>query len=166
MIIQKKIGNIGSIDILEKNIDKVQLEWFETNKRILHKKTNAGMDVSLRFLKENQQLTEGDILFEDETKLIVVEIKACDVIVIKPASMQEMASLCYEIGNKHLPLFYFADELLTAFEKPLYNLLLSSGYDVKQGQRKLLHPLKTTVSPHGSSSETLFSKIMKLTSSE
>jgi len=166
MIIQKKIGNIGSIDILEKNIDKVQLEWFETNKRILHKKTNTGMDVSLRFLKENQQLTEGDILFEDETKLIVVEIKSCDAIVIKPASMLEMASLCYEIGNKHLPLFYFADELLTAFEKPLYNLLLSSGYDVKQEQRKLLHPLKTTVSPHGSSSETLFSKIMKLTSSE
>lgn len=166
MLIQKKIGNIGSIDILEKNIDKVQLEWFESNKRILHKKTNAGIDISLKFLKENQQLTEGDILFEDKDILIVVEIKPCDAIVINPKSMQEMASLCYEIGNKHLPLFYFADELLTAFEKPLYNLLLSSGYDVKQGKRKLLHPLKTTVSPHGTSSETLFSKIMKLTSSE
>jgi len=166
MLVQQKVGNIEGYAIENKTIEKIELEWFETNKRILHKKTNAGMDVSLRFLKENQQLTEGDILFEDEKKLIVVEIKSCDAIVIKPASMQEMASICYEIGNKHLPLFYFADELLTAFEKPLYNLLLSSGYDVKQGQRKLLHPLKTTVSPHGSSSETLFSKIMKLTSSE
>ncbi|MCP9753065.1 urease accessory protein UreE [Ferruginibacter sp. HRS2-29] len=166
MIIQKKTGNIGSIDISKKQIDKVQLEWFESGKRILHKKTNAGIALSLKFLNENQQLTEGDILFEDTDTLIVVEIKPCDAIVVNPKSMEEMASICYEIGNKHLPLFYYNDELLIAFEKPLYNLLMSSGYDVKQAQRKLLHPLKTTVSPHGTSGETLFSKIMKLTGSE
>lgn len=164
MIIQQKLGNIGTINISKKNIDRVQLEWFETSKRILHKTTVGGIAISMKFLKENQQLTEGDILFEDDHTIIVVEIKLCDAIIVKPKSMQEMASICYEIGNKHLPLFYYHDELLIAFEKPLYNLLVSSGYDVQQAFRKLIHPLKTTVSPHGSNSQTLFSKIMKLTS--
>jgi urease accessory protein len=77
--------------------------------------------------------------------------------------MFEMASICYEIGNKHLPLFFENDELLVPFEMPLYKLLTAQGYGVKQEQRKLLQPLKTTVSPHSNSSETLFSKIMKLT---
>ncbi|MEI9933713.1 MAG: hypothetical protein WDM71_02420 [Ferruginibacter sp.] len=39
----------------------------------------------------------------------------------------------------------------------------SGGYDVEQAKRKLINPLKTTVAPHDNSSDTLFSKIMKLT---
>ncbi|MFD0779358.1 hypothetical protein ACFQZF_13675 [Flavobacterium myungsuense] len=46
---------------------------------------------------------------------------------------------------------------------PLYKLLITQGYIVKQEQRQLLQPLKTTVAPHGSTNDSLFSKIMKLT---
>ena len=38
----------------------------------------------LKFLNENPALTEGDILYEDDTSLIVIEIMPCDVIVIQP----------------------------------------------------------------------------------
>lgn len=162
VLVQQKNGNIFSQLPEGKKIDPVQLEWYEANKRILHKKTVSGTEITLKFLKENQQLTEGDILFEDENTMIVVEILPCHAIIIKPDSMVQMASICYEIGNKHLPLFYYNDELLIAFEKPLYSLLSSAGYDIEQGERKLIHPLKTTVAAHGHS-ETLFSKILKLT---
>ena len=77
-----------------------------------------------------------------------------------------MASVCYEIGNKHLPLFYEAEEVLVAYEAPLFRLLAASGYEVSAGKRKLIHPLKTSVAAHehqGKNSETLFSKIMRLT---
>ena len=75
-----------------------------------------------------------------------------------------MASVCYEIGNKHLPLFYEADQLLVPFEMPLYKLLSAQGYIIIKEKRKLLKPLKTTVSPHsGGTNDSLFSKIMKLT---
>jgi urease accessory protein len=79
--------------------------------------------------------------------------------------MFEMASVCYEIGNKHLPLFYANDELLVPFEFPLFRLLSVQHYDVKQEERKLLQPLNTTVLPHGHGGSSLFSKIMKLTTS-
>jgi urease accessory protein len=167
MVIQQKQGNINGVDKGNKNIDWLSLQWFEINKRILHKKTKAGTEISLKFLKENAILTEGDILFEDEETIIAVEVIPCDCIVIKPASMFDMASVCYEIGNRHLPLFFKNDELLVPFENPLYCLLQAHGFEVIKEERKLLHPLKTTISPHGEGqSNTLFSRIMKFSNNE
>ena len=106
MIVQKKLGHMDSYPQGSKTIDWLELEWYESNKRIQRKRTRAGKEVGLKFLNENPQLTQGDILAEDEYSLIVVEILICDALVIKASSMYEMASVCYEIGNKHLPLFY------------------------------------------------------------
>lgn len=167
MLIQQKKGNIKTVDTGNKIIDWLQLEWFETNKRILRKKTNAGTELSLKFLKENAELTQGDILFEDESNIIAIDVIPCECLVIKPADMFEMASICYEIGNKHLPLFYEDGELLVPFEKPLYHLLEVKGYAISKVKRKLLNQLKTTVTPHGlAKGDTLFSRIMKLSTDE
>jgi len=163
MLIQEKTGNLNLLPAKKEKIDWLELEWYETTKRIFRKRTKAGKDVSLKFLNENPALTEGDILFEDEQTIIAISILPCDALVIKPKNMFEMASVCYEIGNKHLPLFYEDDELLVPFELPLFRLLSAQGYDIKQGKRKLIQALKTTVSPHEPAGTSLFSKIMKLT---
>ena len=110
-------------------------------------------------------LTEGDILWEDESTIISVSIIPCDCITIKPTSLHEMAAICYEIGNKHLPLFFENEDLLVPFEAPLFRLFQATGYAVSVEKRKLLNAFKTTVQSHTheNSSETLFSKIMKMT---
>lgn len=167
MLIQQTKGNINKKEKNNKTIDWLQLQWFETNKRILIRKTNSGKEISLKFLDRAPLLTQGDILFEDEKNIIAVELLACECLVIKPKNMFDMASVCYEIGNKHLPLFFENDEVLVPFEKPLFSLLTAQGYEVEKAERKLLTPLKTTVSPHPpQSGNTLFSKIMKLTTNE
>lgn len=164
MLIKEKIGNINFFAVINRKIDYLLLEWFETNKRILHKKTVSGTNVIMKFLSANQQLTEGDVIYEDDFNIIVIEVKECDVIVIRPKTMYEMASVCYEIGNKRIPLFFDQDELLVAFEGSLFNLLHSAGYDVSKTKKKLTNPLNTTVSAHGQHPKgSLFSKIMKLT---
>lgn len=165
MLIQQKLGNINSLS-LNKNIDWLELEWYEASKRILRKRTRSGKEVIMKFLKENQNLTQGDIIYEDDETLISIDIQPCEAIVIKPRNMFEMAAVCYEIGNKHLPLFFQDDELLIAYESPLLNLLTSSGYEVKKEKRKLLNPFKTSVAAHAhNNNESLFSKIMKLSTS-
>ena len=163
MLVKEKIGNLELFAINNRNIDYVLLDWYETNKRILHKKTILGRDISMKFLNENPQLGVGDIVYEDDFSLIAIDIKECDAIVIRPASMYEMAAVCYEIGNKHLPLFYQDEEIVVAYEVPLFALLSAGGYNIEQAKRKLIQPLKTTVTPHGSSSNSLFNRIMKLT---
>ena len=91
-----------------------------------------GENISWKFLNENPSLTEGDILFSGETVIIVVSIVSCECIVLQPENMFQMASACYEIGNKHLPVFYETDQLLVPFELPLFNLLKTQGYNIKK----------------------------------
>jgi urease accessory protein len=163
MLIKQKTGNISTININNRCIDWLQLEWYESSKRVMRKQTQSGNDMALKFLDNNPALTQGDVLYEDDALIVAVDILPCEVLVIKPGNLFEMASVCYEIGNKHLPLFFEKEELLVPFEMPLFRLLSSQGYAIKQDKRKLLYPLKTTVAAHTHSSSSLFSKIMQFT---
>src|SRR4051794_28717445 len=138
MLINQKIGNLKEVDIEGFVIDRLPIEWFETNKRILHKKTVSGTEFSLKFLKENPNLTQDDVIYKDATRIVVIDIKACEVIGVEPQSMCEMAVLSYEIGNKHLPLFYEEGILMMPFEEPLYRWLIASGFNPQKQVRKLL----------------------------
>ena len=164
MLIQQKIGNIGSFEINNRKIDTLPLAWYETNKRILHKNTVSGIKISLKFLKEDPEFTQGDIIFYDKNTLVLIDIIPCDTIIIRPGSMYRMASLCYEIGNKHLPLFINQDEVLVPYESPLFNWLTVAGFEPARESRQLLHPLRTTTIAHShNNSGGLFTKIMQLT---
>src|SRR3954469_3184383 len=158
MIIKEKIGNLDSLELGNRSVDTVEIEWYEANKRIIHKKTKSGREMVMKFMNQSQTLSEGDVLWQDETSVVVVEIQSCEAIVINPSSMYQMACVCYEIGNKHLPLFCDNGELIVPFEAPLFRLLSAAGYEPKKEIRKLVNPLKTTVSPHGQteSKQSLF----------
>lgn len=164
MIITQKAGNEQSNLYDSKKVDVLQLEWYETNKRILHKQTVGGQKISIKFLQQNPDWKQGDILFKDESMVITIEILPCEAIVITPGTIHEAAAISYEIGNKHLPLFYNENELIVPYDPPLYRLL-QANYTLKIEKRKLEHPLKTSVSPHGHTegSDSLFNKILRLT---
>jgi urease accessory protein len=169
MLVKEKLGNLKGFNKgfnkEGRTIDIVQLEWHETMKRILHKKSIGGRDVSMKFLKENQQLAQDDVIYADDDLLILIDIKPCDVIVLKPASMYEMACLCYEIGNKHLPLFYEQETLMIPYEAPVYNMLKAGGFEISIEERKLSNQLSTSVTAHlhQGNATSLFSKIIQLT---
>ena len=148
MLIQQKIGNLKDFNNNHRSVDWLDLEWFEMNKRILTRTTRGGILMNLKFLGENPQYTEGDILFENGETIIAVSILPCEVIVIKPRNAVEIASVCYEIGNRHLPLFMDDNHLLVPFEVPLFKILTDSNYIVLKENRQLLKQLKTTISPH------------------
>ncbi len=137
IIVKEKSGNIYSSVNDNRNIDALQIEWHEARKRILHKETKQGRAICIKFLKENPDLKEGDILYKDENITIAVEINPCECIVLKPSNMREAAAVCYEIGNRHLPLFYEGDELLVPYDVPLYNLLVNIGLRYKNRRKKI-----------------------------
>jgi len=159
-------GTINEIDAGNRNIEYLLMEWHETTKRIFRKKTESGLEIAAKFLGAEHRLQQGDVLLADEQRLVVVDIIPCDCLVIHFADALQLASICYEIGNKHLPLFMQDGMLLTPADKPLMRLLKAQGYEVEESNRQLLHPLKTTVAPHGSESSSLFSRIMKLSAAD
>ncbi|RDC62855.1 urease accessory protein UreE [Adhaeribacter pallidiroseus] len=167
MIIKEIIGNTAFLSLANRTVDYLYLEWFETTKRIIRKETAAGQEVAIKLLQEGLRLQEGDVLWVNESAAIVVSIIACEAIVITPQSLLQMGTVCYEIGNKHLPLFIQDDEVLVPYEAPLFRLLAASGYQPQIKTRKLLHMLKANVVPHehervSKSGETLFTKILNL----
>ncbi len=167
MLIQKKIAHKDSFEIGNRNIDYWDLEWYESSKRIIRKKTEKGIDISFKSLNEDPNFKEGDVIFENEITVTIVRIIPTETIIIKPKNNYELATLCYEIGNKHLPLFFENDELLIPFEKPIFQQFQVQGYSLKLETRKLSAQLRTSVSGHTHQNNgTLFSKIMKLTGNE
>ena len=112
MIIKQILGNKSNMDLTNLEIDYLELEWFETSKRIQSRTTVNGIPVSIKFLREGQYLSQGDILFRDDKKAIMINIRECEVIVVNPTSLLEMGTVCYEIGNKHAPLFIQNNQIL------------------------------------------------------
>jgi urease accessory protein len=166
MIIEDIIGNVDTLPLGSRQTDLLQLQWYETTRRIQRRNTAGGREIALRLLKQGQRLQQGDIVYMDDATAVVVDILPCEAIVVTPASMPEMGTICYEIGNKHLPVFIQDNEVLIPMEEPLFRWLEAAGYAPVKATRKLVNMLRSNVTPHshGNSSSSLFSKIMNLAS--
>jgi len=79
----------------------VDLEWFEVNKRIQHKTARDGKTFRLKFLKENPNFQQNEIIHQENDTNYIINILPCDCLIISPKNNFEIASICYEIGNKH-----------------------------------------------------------------
>ncbi|MBL78634.1 MAG: urease accessory protein UreE [Nitrosomonadaceae bacterium] len=171
MIIKQILGNKSNMDLTNLEIDYLELEWFETSKRIQSRTTVNGIPVSIKFLREGQYLSQGDILFRDDKKAIMINIRECEVIVVNPTSLLEMGTVCYEIGNKHAPLFIQNNQILIPFEEPLFKWLTASGYHPLKETRQLNNMLRSTQASHSHShqhrndyKQPIFNKIINLAS--
>ncbi|NLR61394.1 urease accessory protein UreE [Chitinophaga polysaccharea] len=167
MIVEKIAGNIASTVTGNRKVDLLQLEWYEMTKRIQRKHTQDGLEIAIKFLKEGQRLQHGDILYMDDEKVVVVDILPSDAIVVTPRSLLEMGSICYEIGNKHLPVFIQNDQVLIPFEEPIFRWLAASGYDTVKAHTRLTNLLNANVQPHShGGGSSLFSKILGMAAKE
>ena len=93
MIIQQTIGNTKTHSIEGLEIDLLEIEWFETTKRIQRKRTNLGVEIAIKFIQEGQRLNHDDILYQDDKKAIVINIKPCEAIVMTPSSLLKMGTI-------------------------------------------------------------------------
>ena len=110
MLCEKIIGRIPDLDLTGKAVDYVEIEWYEAFKKIHKKVTNRGGEIGIRLDDSvlSRGLYEGDVIYEDEKTAVVVKTPPCEVIRVRVDRdhLQAAAKVCYEIGNRHAPLFY------------------------------------------------------------
>lgn len=82
MITEKIYGKLGSTD---KRVEKVTVDWFERDKKLLRKTTSGGEEIGIKI---DVPLNDGDVIFEDGERVIAVEIAPCDLISVKVSSME------------------------------------------------------------------------------
>ena len=151
LIIQTIIGTLQPLkqqqQITTQMLDTVSLQWFEADRRIIRTTTTGGREIAFRLLKEGQRLHHEDVVYLDKQLAIVVQIEPSEVMVLAPQTLPEMARACYEIGNKHTPLFLDGNELLLPFDKPLFEWLQAAGFAPTRQQRRLSEQLRANSAP-------------------
>ena len=85
-------------EIIRRHIEKVYLESAHLVKRIQRVKTDHGREIGIR-LKDPRDLVAGDVLYMDEKNMIVIDVVADDLLVIRPRSLKEMGNIAHQLGN-------------------------------------------------------------------
>lgn len=131
MICEAILGNLNNKVENKKEVDYVDIEWHEAFKKIHKKYTYSGSELGIRLGNDilTRGLRDGDILYEDNIRVIAVNIPKCDVIKIQIDDDHSfmLGKVCYEVGNKHASLFWGDNhlELITPYNEPLLKILNS-----------------------------------------
>ncbi|MFC2553329.1 MAG: urease accessory protein UreE [Rodentibacter sp.] len=145
-VIENILGNLTALrtegKITTQTIERVPLQWYESERNILRKTTETGREVALRLLKEGQRLQHDDVVFLNDDLAIVIDIQPSEVIVLSPKTLPEMARACYEIGNKHSPLFLDGNEVTLPYDKPMFEWLQAAGFAPQKAERRLSQALR------------------------
>lgn len=110
MVCEQILGKLSKFDTSGKTIEYVDIEWHEAFKKIHKKTTDHGTELGIRMDDSilTRGLYQGDVLYADDEKIIAVNTPPCEVIRVSltPGHEKQAAKVCYEIGNRHAPLFW------------------------------------------------------------
>lgn len=107
MILTNVCGTLADAPYAGKKVDPLQLDYADAQKRLLRRTTREGRDIALRLEPEAQLrgLRDGDVLLVDGDTVVAVEILPTLSLVAKPEGLEAIARFCYEVGNRHAPLY-------------------------------------------------------------
>jgi urease accessory protein len=145
LILKSILGKIQDFDVHGKQVEWVRISWEEMGKKILRKITSKGREVGI---SSDTPLQHEDVLYAGEETIIAIELLPAKSLVFKPKSMQEMALLCYHLGNRHASVFYQDGQIVTPYDDILEELLIKLGFAVDIEERRLSGALHTSSRHH------------------
>jgi urease accessory protein len=155
MICEKILGTLDQLDVAGKKVEYVDIEWHEAFKKIHKKTTNAGREIGIRLDDPvlTEGLYEGKVIYLDDSLVIAVHTPPCEVIrvTVDPDHRFMAAKVCYEIGNRHAPLFYGEEEytFITPYNEPMLRMLSGlHGVKAEKEVRKLAFDRRISASVH------------------
>lgn len=136
MIIEKIIGNIETMGLNGRHIERVYVSSDDLVKRIQRVTTDHGKEIGIR-LKDPKDLRDGDILFMDQHNAIIVSVTADDLLVIRPVSIKQMGEISHQLGNRHLPAQFDEDVMLVQYDYLVEELLVQLNIPYTRENRKV-----------------------------
>lgn len=112
MIVERLLGHRSELAPAELEglaEDRVPLANAQLLKRVQRVRTESGRELGLR-LDGVRELRDGDILERTDTALVTVRVLPTDVLVIAPATLEEMGRVAHGLGNRHLQAQFFGPE--------------------------------------------------------
>ena len=144
VIVEEIVTNIDNLEpsALENlHIEKVFLDSSDLLKRIQRVETDHGREIGIR-LKDQRDICVGDVLYMDDKDIIVVDVEADDLLVIRPRNLQEMGDIAHKIGNRHLPAQFHGDEMLVQYDYLVEELLKDCKVPYSREDKKVKSPFR------------------------
>lgn len=148
MIIEKIIGNVDDVGIDGRHVERVFLSSDDLVKRIQRVTTDHGNEVGIR-LKDPIELIDGDILYMDDTKAIVLKVTADDLLVIRPNSIKQMGEIAHQLGNRHMPAQFEEQEMLIQYDYLIEEMLQRLGIPYSREERRVKQAFRHIGHKHG-----------------
>lgn len=146
MIVTSILGNIKDFDTKGKTIDLVKISPDDRLKQVLRVRSVAGEEIGIRL--DNTHLHNGDVLFENEKYVFVVDFLAQDVILIKPKDLDEMGFIAHSIGNKHIPAIIENGEIIIEDDYLIIEWLSKCGFNYEKAKKVLSKALRHASHTH------------------
>jgi len=151
LIVEQVVTNIDKIssDILNNcHLEKVYLESSDLVKRVQRVVTDHGREIGIR-LKEQKDLSAGDVLFMDDHNIVVIDLIPDDLLVISPNSLQQMGDIAHKIGNRHLPAQFEGNEMLVQYDYLVEELLIELKVPYSREEKKVKQAFRNVGHSHG-----------------
>ncbi|HEY9679794.1 MAG TPA: urease accessory protein UreE [Drouetiella sp.] len=82
------------------HVEYIDLDWEDRRRPRRKVKTDSGLELALA-LKRGTILSDGDILYADENKVVVVRAKSQEVVCIHPLNFNQATRVSHFLGNWH-----------------------------------------------------------------
>lgn len=86
-----------------KSRDEVELTWRDCARRAVRARSRGGTAVGI-LLPLGESVRHGDVVYEDDSAIIVVTVAPCEVVVAEFADPISLAKAALELGNLHVPV--------------------------------------------------------------
>ena len=151
MIIEKIVANINDLspeELKKRHKEKVYMESAHLVKRINRVTTDHGKEIGIR-LTDQRDLLAGDILYMDDKNMIIIDVLSDDLLVISPRSIMEMGNIAHQLGNRHLPAQFEANDMLVQYDYLVEELLQQLEIPYKREDRKVKQAFRHIGHSHG-----------------
>ncbi len=146
MIVKNILGNIKDFNLEGLTIHKVKISADDRLKHIIRVEADNGVEIGISL--NNGHLHNGDVLFQDDTSLYVVDFLPQSVILIKCTDIMQIAFVAHSIGNRHTPAIFEDGMMIIEDDYLIAEWLKNHDVPFEKCERVLRHALKHAEHSH------------------
>ena len=115
-VFKEILDNIANIKNVESyQIENIHLTSDDVLKRVIIISSDQNVEYGIR-LEEDKKLMDGDILYKDDYKLVVIRLELSDVLIITAHTIGEMAKIAHNLGNRHIPAQFTETQMIVPYD--------------------------------------------------
>lgn len=124
IVVEELVGKLAGDET--RRVERVALGWEDRLRSRQRVRSDAGTEIGIA-LPTGQALAEGDVLFEDDERVVVVGAIPEDVLVLYADSAEELARAAYQVGNRHAPVAVEEGRVMTPYNSVLEEYFQKMG---------------------------------------